>query len=267
MDVGDVGPHQLGERQQLAAAVDVQGDGRADLAPRGPVGGIERGGEGQRDELVLAGEILATQPFDVAGILVLRPGRAGAVPVDRADARFLEAADRGVGVLGRVRDVRPVQQRGDPGVQRAPRAQEVAGVHVVGAVDPAGRRADVAEVVRIEPAVGQDVAELSLPGVPVGIDEARHDDHGRRVDLARRRPQIRPDRGDLAALDQHVGPVEVAQRGVHGEDHAALEQDALARRAGRRRPRGAPRQRGARRPRQQPRGAGTEKVPAGHGVR
>ena len=68
--------------------------------------------------------------------------------------------------------------------------------------------------------------------------------------------------GDLRALDQHVGLLEVAERRVHRQDHAALEEQALARPAalegaGRRRdrptrspppPRRQPRRRTTRRP-------------------
>ena len=53
---------------------------------------------------------------------------------DRSDAGLLEPADRLVGVVGRVHDVRPVDERRDARVDALERAPQVAGVHVVGPV-------------------------------------------------------------------------------------------------------------------------------------
>ena len=99
-----------------------------------------------------------------------------AVRVDGADAGFGQAADRRVGVLRRVVDVRPVEQRRDAGVERLERADQVRDVDVLGAV----LDADVVEhpgEVLVERAAREDAAHRRLPRVPVGVDEARHDDH------------------------------------------------------------------------------------------
>ncbi len=50
----------------------------------------------------------------------------------------------------------------------------------------------------------------------VGVDEARHDDAAAGVDHPGiTGAQIRADGDDLLALDEHVGPGEVAHVGVH----------------------------------------------------
>ena len=143
--------------------------------------------EGEREQLILRGEIARAQPPDVFGVIVRAVGppllRADrdAVRVDGADARFGQAADRLVRVIGRVVDVRPVQQRRDAGVERLERADQVGGVDVVGAV----LRADVVQhagEVFIEGAAREDASHRRLPGVPVRVDESRHDDAVGRVD-------------------------------------------------------------------------------------
>src|SRR6516162_1754589 len=80
-----------------------------------------------------------------------------------------------------------------------------------------------------EQAVHQDVAQESLVGMAVGVDEAGNDDSVRGVDdrdRIARRLDVRPNLADPVALDQYVRLREVADLPVEGEDDAALEQNA-----------------------------------------
>ena len=109
----------------------------------------------------------------------------------------------GVGVVGRVHDVRPVDERRDARVDALERAPQVGGVDVVG---PVVRR----ELVEDVPEVGDQRVvrgarpDRRLPGVAVGVDEARDDDVAVGVDdlrvvgrtgSGRRRRCCRPRRG------------------------------------------------------------------------
>ncbi|MFC7641170.1 hypothetical protein ACFQX6_09375 [Streptosporangium lutulentum] len=59
--------------------------------------------------------------------------------------------------------------------------------------------------VLIERPVRGDVADHGLPGVAVGVDQARHHDPAADVDPFRvGRFQLTPDGGDLAVSDQYV---------------------------------------------------------------
>jgi len=65
--------------------------------------------------------------------------------------------------------------------------------------------------------------------VMVGIDEARHDDAPGGVDHGAAGAEVRADREDLLALDQHVGAGEVADLRVHRHHRAAANDIAPAR--------------------------------------
>jgi len=67
--------------------------------------------------------------------------------------------------------------------------------------------------------------QLSLPGVPVRIDEPRYDDHVGRIDDLGLGTQVRPDRQDLLTLDQHIALGKVPDLGIHADDDSAFEQD------------------------------------------
>jgi hypothetical protein len=80
-----------------------------------------------------------------------------------------------------------------------------------------------------EDAVGEEASEPGLELVQMGVDEARHDDHARRLDdLGIAGFEIRADLLDGAAGDQHVGLGEIADVRVHGEHVPAPDQDAPA---------------------------------------
>ena len=142
----------------------------------------------------------------------------------RADAEFLEALDQGIAVLRRVGDLRQVGDRGDAGIDRAQCTDQIADIGVFRPVMIGGRAGDVAEIIGQQP-VRQHVAQRALIEVMMRVDEAGQHDHARRVDHARLGRDIRAARRDLLALDQYIGLVEIADAGIEGEHHAALEQD------------------------------------------
>ncbi len=87
----------------------------------------------------MAARSVAVDRLDAAGVVgaeppVLKRRVREAEGEDRPDARLLEAPDGRVGVLGRVHDVRPVDERRDARVGAFEGAPQVGGVHVVGPV-------------------------------------------------------------------------------------------------------------------------------------
>ncbi len=144
-----------------------------------------------------------------------------------AQPRLLQRGDRGVGVLGRVLDVRPVEERGDAGVDGAVGAHEVAGIGVLRPVDRCEHAEDVAEVV-VEQRVGGDVAEDAFPDVAVRVDEPRHHDGVGGVDhvgVADR--DVGRDGLDLRAFDQDVGLAVIAERRIQRQHAAVAKQGSL----------------------------------------
>jgi hypothetical protein len=172
---------------------------------------------------------------DAAGVLGVRhrigedvPLRgATAVGEDGAGPRLAQSFDRRVGMLGSGEVVGPVEQRRDPRVERLDRAEQVPYIGVLG-TEVAGEAGVQAGHVLAEGPVAGDRPQLRLPGVAVGVDEARHHDRAARVD--HRRPfrglEVGADRGDPLAFDEDVGALEVADLAVEREDGAALDQGA-----------------------------------------
>ena len=121
-------------------------------------------------------------------------------------------------------EVRPVDDRRDPRLRRTQQADQGGGIDVLGPeVIPEVRRRRRGRTVRGSIA---DVPEEGGPGVPVGVDEARHHDRVGRVDLlgvAGAEPD--PDLGDDGVFDQDVSQPEVRRPGAQGEDTSTLEQD------------------------------------------
>ena len=137
-------------------------------------------------------------------------------------------SDRRVRVVRRVHDVRPVDQGRDARVERLEGAPAVRGQHVVGAVV---RR----ELVEDAPEVGDQREVRSagpdrrLPGVAVGVDEARDDDVAGRVDDLRPVGRdVRPDGRDLVVLDQDARARQLSDVGVDREDDGILDQRSFA---------------------------------------
>jgi hypothetical protein len=150
-----------------------------------------------------------------------------AVAVDGAQLGVLQAPDRLVGVLGRVRDVRPVEQRRHAGVDRLERAEVVARVDVLRPVG-GGELVEHDVEVAAEADVRRDAADHGLPGVPMRVDEPGHDDAARDVDdLGLGRVDAVSDGRDALAFDEDVGSEEVPRPRIHREDVTAAEQNAL----------------------------------------
>jgi len=184
------------------------------------------------DELVGRGEPLLLDADSVVRILV-----AG-IAADNSGTRALEIAeggtapgieqclDGGVRVLGRVMDLRDVVHRRDAVIELAQAPEQLVDVHVLRTVLGGEREENEFEVSGV-PArgvrpivdkypVGEEAAQHGLELVVVRIDEARHDDAAAGVDRrGTAHLQIRPDRKDLLALDQHVGLGKIAHVRVH----------------------------------------------------
>ena len=239
VDVRRVGSHQaeLVERQHVVH-VDtgephphVDADADAQVARQLPIvrghfgRGVARspGRHGERQQLIVRLKVLFADAPDVLGMLARAVGPPvsadrHAVSVHGPDARVGEALDCRVGMLGRVVDVRPVEQGGDPRVERFERAHQVGDVDVFGAV----LEADVVEHPReilVESAAGQHAADGRLPRVAMRIHEARHDDAVAGVDDVgvRAGRQVGAHRGNRVPVDQHIGVRHVAEHRIEGE--------------------------------------------------
>ena len=233
VDVFIARPQQPGapELEQCAFGVVAHAVGdatHADLACISEDVGVEHGAERQRQQLVLRAEICALQPHDI--LRVAHVGSAAApVGVDRAHAGLPQRTNAGVAVLRCMRDLRRVDGGGGAHVDHTERRDEHAGIGIRGRIGRCERIADVATVVGIEQAVGEDAPQQALVEMVMRVDEARHYDAIGGVDhrcVVARNCDARPDFADLAVLDQHIRLREVADAAVEGEDDPALEQDA-----------------------------------------
>ena len=119
---------------------------------------------------------MRAQPADVLRKLVLRPGLPTAIGVDGADTGLPQALNGSVSVLGTVPDMRPVEQRGDAGVDGAQGANEIASIGIFGSIPCPGGSGNVSLIVT-EQTIGEDTAQDALPDVSVRIHEPWHDDH------------------------------------------------------------------------------------------
>ena len=137
-----------------------------------------------------------------------------------------EALDPGVGMIGRVVDVRPVDERGDAGVDALERPGQVAGVDVLGAVQRREAVEHLHEVV-VERGVGGAVADRRLPRVPVRVDEAGDHDVTRDVDHLGVGGEVLPHLNDRVALDQDVAARDVPELRVHREHVPPSQQDPI----------------------------------------
>ncbi len=200
---------------------------------QGGTGDLRRreGGQAERDQPGAAA-VPVDQPAEVGRplpvpVAEVRPHRR----VDPADPAVQQRLHGRVGVLGRPGVVREVEHRGDARVHGAEGGQPGPHVHVLGPVHgrvPGQRGAHVARQV-VD--VGDDPAQLALPGVAVGVDEAGGQDRAGGVDDDRVRrlsagPQVGADGGDGATDHQQVTGGQGAEGGVHGDDGGAGEQDA-----------------------------------------
>src|SRR4029453_12816794 len=192
------------------------------------------GGQGHGQQAVVGGEVGVTDPADVVARdrdlavvpVVVQGGVGAAVGVLGPDAGLLEPADGGVGVLGGVVDVRPVDQGGDAGVDALQRPGQVAGVDVLGPVEGGEGVEDLHEG-GAEGGVGGAAPDGRLPGVPVGVDEPGDDDPAAGVEHLGVGVDLGGARGDLAPLDEDVARRQVAEVGIHGQDGATTQQEPV----------------------------------------
>src|SRR5215216_2619508 len=249
VDVGGVRPQQaqvaeLPDHAEAAGRVHghVDGDGDAELAGQGPLGphdlvaavGRAAGGQGQGEQAVAGGEVGVADPAHVVGRdgdlavvpVVVQGGVGAAVGVLGADPGVPEALDAGVGVVGGVVDVRPVDQGRDAGVDALQRPGQVAGVDVLGPVQGGEGVEDLHEV-GAEGGVGGAATDGRLPGMAVGVDEPGDDDPAAGVHHLGVGVDLGGDLGDRVPLDEDVALRQVAEVGIHGQDGAATQQEPV----------------------------------------
>ena len=144
--------------------------------------------------MVLGIEIAPLQPDDVLWVARVWPA-AAPIGIHRADPGLLQRANAGVAVLGRMRDLRGVDRGGRAHVDHAEGGHQHACIGVGGRIGRRERIGDIAIVVGIEQAVGEDAAQQALVEVVVGVNEARQHDAAGGVD-----------HGDVVARGRDVGP-------------------------------------------------------------
>jgi hypothetical protein len=195
----------------------------ADTQPTGVPGEFRAVGQVGAGDLV-GGQAGQAERQQVVGVLLAQPGQVrGPLPVPgaevgrhggvhAADAGVAQRPHGGVGVRGGAGVVREVEHGGDARVDRGQRRQPGTGVHVLRPVDRRVAHQDLGDVAAEVVHVRHDPAQLGLPGVAVGVDEAGCRDHvGCVHDDRVLGGQVVPDRGDGRTLDQDVGSVEGAQ--------------------------------------------------------
>ena len=191
-------------------------------------------GHGHGHEALVRIEVLPADPARILGLdqrAVEPPIRERSVGesvcVYRSESDVPESADGLVGMLGRVGDVRPVQQSGDAGVDALERTPQVAGIDVLGPVVGRERVQDSREVLA-QSVIGGTAADRRLPGVAMSVDEAWDDDVARGLEyLGALGAQVEAYCGNPVFLDENVGTGHVAQGAVHREDEPSTDQDPL----------------------------------------
>jgi hypothetical protein len=228
-----------GEPPGQAAHAHVHRDREAQLPGELPLGGDDvvlaeagaAGGQGHGEQAAVGGEVGAADAADVVGrddLGAVEPvlgqrGVGAAVRVLGPDADLLQRADGGVRVVRGVVDVGPVDQGGDAGVEALQRTGQVGVVDVLGPVDR-GVVVQYAGEVVVQGRVGRAPADRGLPGVPVGVDEARDHDEAGSVDDLGIGADLRLHGGDPVVLDEDVAARQVADVRVHGHDDPATDE-------------------------------------------
>ena len=148
--------------------------------------------------------------------------------VDGADAAVEQRLDRRIGMGGAARIVRIVDHAGDAGVDAADRGEIIADIVVLRPVRFGEGQMRGVHVVGERRRIGIDAAQLPFPGMAVAVDEARHDDESRAsITCASAALMLGRDGGDFLAFDQEIAFHEVADLGIHADDSATFEQDAV----------------------------------------
>jgi hypothetical protein len=240
--------HQLRFEQRLdlvdrlARARDMHGDGNAEPArilELGPVDfrrnrpGAELAAprHAERDQAVVRtalpvlGERFERRLVGHLGVgHALRP-TAG---MPGADADLRERAHVGFGMRGAAHVVAPGMNVGGAGIDR------------LGCGEPGALEHVVRGHLRAEPRDGREIALLRLvtgetaiervPHVPVGLDEAGHDDHAVAVDPQAAAGDVLADRDDVAVAHMDGPAGDVAERRVHGHHIGVGDGELTARR-------------------------------------
>ncbi len=228
----------MGERDVLAQKPPSSGIGHGACGlPMGAGVGVDAQTEraGGRPARRGAGQVVGDEVGGAVGQRGVRGARAGepggglgerpALPSGGGEGQHGPEAGIRVGLergLDRPvvrRELGPVHHGGDPGLERPEEPDERGRVQVVGP-ERGGRR----------PGRGvAHAAEQRPPGVPVGVDEARHDDRVGGVDhLGVAGPDPLADLGHTAPVDQDVALAEV-RRPVAEREHAAPSEQELRR--------------------------------------
>ena len=152
----------------------------------------------------------------------------------RPDAALDQPVETAVAVIRRRVVVEPVEQRRHARVELVQRADQRAEADVLGCEARRHAAVQVLEILLKAPVAG-DAADAGLPGVEVGVDQARHDDHAAAVDDlavlgAEIGIEIGADGGDRAVLDQHVAVGDDADVRVH-RHHPAVSDQCLGHRS------------------------------------
>ncbi len=200
---------RLRQRPQLEGAVG-QPKRCLDAAPAEP----------QREQAFI-GEALpvAGEAREVVDIDRLGGRHAPRRPIAEAAANtgFLQCAQVFLGMPRGDDVVAPVVHGGDAGEQRLGRRQQRAVIHVARRVDVADRRGG--RKISVLRRVAGHVAEQRRPHVPMGVDQAGHQDEALAVDdLSAGRCQAGAHFGDLAVLHPHVAIGQVGRPGHHRHD-------------------------------------------------
>ncbi len=181
----------------------------------------------QRQQLIGRVEIGPLQPRDILRIARTgsRPSRIG---VDGANAGLLETANTRVAVLGRVADLRDVDDRGRAHVDHGERCDQFADMNVGRRIGECEVVLDVAIVVGLDEAVGERAPEQALVGMDVRVHETGDDDPVDAIDDDRigRRGDVGADGADLSVFDQDVGRGEGAGLAIQRQHDAARQPNA-----------------------------------------
>ena len=221
-------------RRRYEAELARHADVVLDHLPGAPIGAEDR--HGQRDAAIVARQPPLAQGFDaLARMRHLGERRAGFEP-DRlrgavgehcADAAIDKAVDRALGVFDGGDVVAPVDQRCDAGVDLSERPHQVGDVVVLGLVARRQVGMDMLEIIRRHP-LRADAAQRRLPGVHVGVDQARHHDLVGGVDhLVGGRAEVAAHGLDGVAVVKELAIFHLADLGIERDQPAALDENAL----------------------------------------
>ena len=209
--------------------------GEFEVVHRHVIGRVVRAqnGQTQREQAVLAGKAGFEQALDLAARMWHFPkrfltrlgiGLGRAVEKHRPDSRCGQTIDARVGVRRGGVVVAPIGQCGGAAVDLVQRPHQVGNMDV-GRLEQGGQSGvHLFEIFDHRP-IGRHTAQTRLPGVHVGIDQARDDDGATGIDhLGIVGLDVRGNGGDALAIDQHVALGQVANFWIHRHNGAAADE-------------------------------------------